>query len=99
MEIKIKRYSKLGNDVVVYSGHTVVEEVSVPDFELEELVLTLLDDTILYGVSRDRIVQKLIDVDIIDKDMVMEWALEQMQADPCPQHRTKHDNHLAGLVK
>ena len=73
MEIVINRYKNLGNDVVVYSGHAVVEEESVSDSELEEVALSLLYDTVLYGVSRDKIVQKLIDADILDKEMIEEY--------------------------
>jgi len=73
VEIVINRYKNLGNDVVVYSGHAVVEEESVSDSELEEVALSLLYDTVLYGVSRDKIVQKLIDADILDKEMIEEY--------------------------
>lgn len=78
MEIAIKRYKNLGNDVVVYSGHAEIVEESVSDAELEEVALSLLDDTVLHGVSRDKIVQKLIDVDILDKEMIEEY-LEDMK--------------------
>jgi len=78
MEIVIKRYKNLGNDVVMRSGHAVVVEESVSDSELEEVALTLLDDTVLHGVSRDKIVQKLIDTDILDKEMIEEY-LEDMK--------------------
>ena len=78
MEIVIKRYKNFGNDVVVNTGHAVVEEVSVSDSELEEVALSLLDDTVLHGVSRDKIVQKLIDADILDKEMIEEY-LEDMR--------------------
>lgn len=78
MEIVIKRYKNLGNDVVVYSGHAVIEEESVSDSELEAVALSLLDDTVLHGVSRDKIVQKLIDADILDKEMIEEY-LEDMK--------------------
>lgn len=81
MRIVIHRYKNLGNDVLVYSGHAVITEESVPDHELEELALSLLDDTILYGVGRDKIVQKLIDADILDKEMVEEY-LEDMKDAP-----------------
>lgn len=74
----IHRYKNLGNDVLVYSGHVVITEESVPNHELEELALSLLEDTLLYGVSRDKIVQKLIDADILDKEMLEEY-LEDMK--------------------
>lgn len=80
MRIVIRRYKNLGNDVVVYSGHAVIEEESVPDHELEEVALSLLDDTVLHGVGRDKIVQKLIDADILDKEMMVEY-LEDMEGD------------------
>lgn len=80
MEIVVNRYKNLGNDVVVYSGHAVIEEESVSDSELEEVALSLLDDTVLHGVSRDRIVQKLIDVDILDREMLEEY-LEDVKED------------------
>lgn len=80
MRIVIRRYKNLGNDVVVYSGHAVIGEESIPDSELEEMALILLDDTVLHGVSRDKIIQKLIDVDIIDKEMMVEY-LEDMEGD------------------
>jgi len=73
MRIVIRRYKNLGNDVVVYSGNAVIEEETVPDSELEEMALSLLDDTVLYGVDRDKIVQKLIDADIIDKEILEEY--------------------------
>lgn len=73
MEIVVNRYKNLGNDVVVYSGHAVIMEESVSDSELEEVALSLLYDTVLHGVSRDKIVQKLIDVDILDKEMIEEY--------------------------
>lgn len=73
MEIVVNRYKNLGNDVVVYSGHAVTVEESVSDAELEEVALSLLDDTVLHGVSRDKIVQKLIDADILDKEMIEEY--------------------------
>lgn len=73
MEIVINRYKNLGNDVVVYSGHDVIVEESVSDAEIEEVALSLLDDTVLHGVSRDKIVQKLIDADILDKEMIEEY--------------------------
>lgn len=73
MEIVIKRYKNLGNDVVMRSGHAVVVEESVSDSELERVALSLLDDTVLHGVSRDKIVQKLIDADILDKEMIEEY--------------------------
>lgn len=79
MEIVVNRYKNLGNDVVVYSGHAVTVEESVSDAELEEVALSLLDDTVLHGVSRDKIVQKLIDADILDKEMIEEYleAIEE----------------------
>ena len=80
MRIVIRRYKNLGNDVVVYSGHAVIEEETVPDSELEEMALTLLEDTLLYGVSRDKIVQKLIDVDILDKEMIEEYLEDLKEA-------------------
>lgn len=80
MRIVIRRYKNLGNDVVVYSGHAVIEEESIPDSELEEMALSLLGDTVLHGVSRDKIVQKLIDAGIIDKEMIGEY-LEDMEGD------------------
>lgn len=73
MRIVIRRYKNLGNDVVVYSRHAAIEEETIPDSELEEMALTLLDDTVLHGVSRDKIVQKLIDVDILDREMLEEY--------------------------
>lgn len=78
MEIVIKRYKNLGNDVVMRSGHAVVVEESVSDSELEEVASSLLYDTVLHGVSRDKIVQKLIDADILDKEMIEEY-LEDMK--------------------
>ena len=81
MEIVIKRYKNFGNDVVVSTGHAVVVEVSVSDSELEEVALSLLEDTALYGVGRDEIVQKLIDADILDKEMMEEY-LEDMKEAP-----------------
>lgn len=80
MEIVIHRYKNLGNDVVVHSLNAVIMEESVSNSEIEEVALSLLDDTVLYGVSRDKIVQKLIDVDIIDKEMMVEY-LEGMEGD------------------
>lgn len=80
MEIAIKRYKNLGNDVVVYSGHAEIVEESVSDAELEEVALSLLDDTVLHGVSRDKIVQKLIDVDILDKEMIEEYLEDLKEA-------------------
>lgn len=81
MEIVVNRYKNLGNDVVVHSGHAVIEEESVSDSELEEVALSLLGDTVLHGVSRDKIVQKLIDVDILDKEMIEEY-LDDVKEDP-----------------
>lgn len=80
MRIVIHRYKNLGNDVLVYSGHAVITEESVPDHELEELALSLLDDTVLHGASRDKIVQKLIDVDILDKEMIEEYLEDIKEA-------------------
>lgn len=73
MKIIVKRYKNLGNDVVVYSGNAEIVEESVSDAEIEEVALSLLDDTVLHGVSRDKIVQKLIDADILDKEMIEEY--------------------------
>lgn len=73
MKIIVKRYKNLGNDVVVYSDHAEIVEESVSDAEIEEVALSLLDDTVLHGVSRDKIVQKLIDVDVLDKEMIEEY--------------------------
>lgn len=73
MEILIKRYKNLGNDVVMRSGNTVTVEESVSDSELEDVALTLLDDSVLHGVSRGEIVQKLIDADILDREMLEEY--------------------------
>lgn len=80
MEILIKRYKNLGNDVVMRSGNTVTVEESVSDSELEDVALTLLDDTVLHGVSRGEIVQKLIDADILDREMLEEY-LDGMKED------------------
>lgn len=80
MEIVVKRYKNLGNDVVVYSGHTVITEETVPDSELEEMALSLLYDTVLYGVSRYKTVQKLIDADILDKEMIEEYLEDMKEA-------------------
>lgn len=80
MRIVVHRYKNLGNDVIVYSGHAMITEETVPDSELEEIALTLLDDTLLYGVGRDKIVQKLIDADILDKEMLEEYY-EDMKED------------------
>lgn len=80
MEIVVKRYKNLGNDIVVYSGHTVVVEESVSNSEIEEVALSLLYDTVLGGVSRDKIVQKLIDTDILDKEMIEEYLEDMKEA-------------------
>lgn len=80
MRIVIHRYKNLGNDVVVYSGHAEIVEESVPDHELEELALSLLEDTVLHGVGRDKIVQKLIDADILDKEMIEEYLEDMKEA-------------------
>lgn len=80
MRIVIHRYKNFGNDVLVYSGHAVIVEETVPDHELEGLALSLLDDTLLHGASRHEIVQKLIDADILDKEMIEEYLEDMKEA-------------------
>lgn len=80
MRIVIHRYKNLGNDVVVYSGHAVITEETVPDHEIEDMALALLEDTLLYGVSRDKIVQKLIDADVLDIEMLEEYIEDMKDA-------------------
>lgn len=80
MEITINRSTWIGNDVTVYLGNAVITEESVSNSELEAVALTLLDDTLLYRVGRDKIVQKLIDADILDKEMIEEYLEDMKEA-------------------
>lgn len=86
MEIKVDTFGgesttkKYGIEVRV--GNASVYEDWLEQDEADAIAVQLLHSTALDRVWKDDIIDKLIGLDIIDKDMVMEWALEQMQVDP-----------------
>lgn len=80
MEIKVDTFGtttkKYGIEVSV--GSASVYEDWLEQDEADAIVVQLLYDTALDRVWKEEIIDKLIELEIIDKDMVMEWALKQM---------------------
>lgn len=63
--------------VEVSVGNCSVQEEWLEKDEADAIAVQFLYDTALDRVWKDDIIDKLIELDIIDKDMVMEWALKQ----------------------
>lgn len=77
MEIDITRYKNLGHDVIFKTSSGVLLEEGVSDEQLDELAVNFLFDTVLHDVDYFDIVQKLIDADVLDEQMISSFIADK----------------------
>lgn len=65
--------------VRVSSGDNMLQEDWITREEIEEMTVKLIHGGILYGLCRHEEIDKLIQLDIIDKDDLRDWMTKNIR--------------------
>lgn len=76
MEIEVSTWGHLGSiyDIKVSSERCSIVVDSLDQGEVDALATTFLGDTLLRFVDSYDVIDKLIEVGIIDKEMILSWV-------------------------
>ena len=79
MDIKVKPWK--GRDeqyyrIVIQSGNGTLEEDCLTQQDVDSIAARFLDDTVFHDTYRHEIIQRLIDLNIIDTELMKEYLVD-----------------------
>jgi len=81
MRVRVKSWGRDGDpkyEVVVSTEGGMVSEDWLTQEEVDSLAVDFLEDTVLNGLTRERVVSRLIEVGVIDKELLVEYLEEDV---------------------
>lgn len=62
--------------IIIQSGNGTLEEDWLTQQDVDSIATRFLDDTVLHDIYRHEIIQRLIDLDVIDIKMMKEYLVD-----------------------
>jgi len=81
MRVRVKSWGRDDDpkyEVVVSTEGGMVSEDWLTQEEVDSLAVDFLEDTVLNGLTRERVVSRLIEVGVIDKELLVEYLEEDV---------------------